>query len=147
MEQGDLETIRPITVADFKELLEIEALAAPKSEYDFWEFSNLYGRYRRTFLVAESNQIDGYIVFSPGGHIISMVVRPSRRRRGIGSRLISEASHYCGGKKLHLEVRISNEGAQKFYRSLGFRSVGKTHRYYHDGEDAVVMELPAEIED
>jgi ribosomal-protein-alanine N-acetyltransferase len=135
--------IRPITPADFRELLEIEAQAAPKSEYDFWEFSNLYARYRKTFLVAESDQIDGYIVFSPKGHIISMVVRPLSRRRGIGTQLISEALNTCVGKRLHLEVRVSNVVAQKFYRDLGFRTRERRKRYYHDGEDAIVMQLPA----
>ena len=143
MSQGDFVTIRRITPADFKELLEIEAQASPKSEYDFWEFSNLYARYRKTFLVAESDQIDGYIVFSPNGHIISMVVRPLRRRLGIGTRLISGALRYCVGKNLHLEVRVGNVGAQKFYQGLGFRTRGRRQGYYHDGEDAIIMELSA----
>ena len=143
MNQGEFGSIRRITPADFKELLEIEAQASPKSEYDFWEFSNLYARYRKTFLVAESDQIDGYIVFSPDGHVLSMVVRPLRRRRGIGTRLVAEAVRSCAGNDLYLEVRASNEGAQQFYQGLGFRARGRRHRYYHDGEDAIVMELSA----
>jgi ribosomal-protein-alanine N-acetyltransferase len=41
-----------------------------------------------------------------------------------------------------LEVRRSNRGAIKLYRSFGFRPVGiRAHYYAEDGEDAVVMLL------
>jgi ribosomal-protein-alanine N-acetyltransferase len=126
----------------FKELLEIEAQAFPKSQYDLDTFWSLYFRYPNTFLVAESDRIDGYIIFGPDGHIISMAVTPERRRRGIGTRLINESAEHCRGKTLRLEVRVSNIGAQRFYQSLGFVSAGKTKGYYQDGEDGLVMERP-----
>ena len=135
--------IRRVRPKDFKELLEIEAQAFPKSQYDLGAFWNLYFRYPNTFLAAESERIDGYIVFSPDGHIISMAVTPERRRHGIGTRLINESAQHCPGKTLRLEVRVSNLGAQRFYERLGFVSVGEAKGYYQDGEDGVVMERPA----
>ena len=134
--------IRPICSTDFHEVLEIEAQAAPKSRYGLWELWRLYLRYPRTFLVAVSQRIDGYIVFSPDGHVISMVVRPQRRRCGIGTRLIQRAIADCAGRPLRLEVREGNLGAQKFYRSLGFRTSKRLRCYYHDGEDALLMVRP-----
>lgn len=134
--------IRPVSSEDFYELVEIEAQAAPKSEYDFWELRLLHGRYPDTFLVVVGDKIDGYIVFSPGGHIISMAVRPERRRCGIGTRLVQEAIAHCAGKSLRLEVRLSNLGAQTFYEKLGFERRALLRSYYHDHEDGLLMERP-----
>ena len=134
--------IRPVSSEDFYELLEIETRAAPKSEYDLWELRLLHARYPDTFLVEVRDKIDGYIVFSPGGHIISMAVRPERRRCGIGTSLVQEAISHCAGKSLRLEVRVSNLGAQKFYKKLGFEKRKLLRSYYHDHEDGLLMERP-----
>ena len=135
--------IRPVHSADFDELLQIEAQAFPKSQYDREELWILHLKYPHTFLVALSDQIDGYIVFRPDGHIISMAVTPERRRTGVGTCLVKEAIDHCRRKSLRLEVRVSNVGAHKFYQSLGFIIKAKIGRYYQDGEDALIMERPA----
>ena len=133
--------IRKVHFSDLNELLEIEAEAFPKSQYDLQELWSLHLRYPKTFLVAIGDQIDGYIVSSPDGHIISMAVRAACRRCGIGTRLVQEIATRCAGSSLQLEVRVGNVGAQKFYQKLGFRTLGKRHKYYHNGEDALLMEL------
>jgi len=135
--------IRPVHLKDFDELLQIEAQAFPKSQYDREELWLLSLKYPHTFLVTVSNQMDGYIVFRPDGHIISMAVRPHKRRVGIGTRLVQKVIDHCSKKSLGLEVRVSNVGAQRFYLNLGFRMKARIERYYHDGEDAFVMERPA----
>ena len=140
--------IRPVHSKDFDELLQIEAQAFPKSQYDREELWLLSLKYPHTFLVTVSNQIDGYIVFRGDGHIISMAVRPDKRRVGIGSRLVQKVIGDCSGKSLRLEVRVSNVGAQRFYLNLDFRIKARIKGYYHDGEDAFLMERPADnIED
>ncbi|MEE9120953.1 MAG: GNAT family N-acetyltransferase [Syntrophobacteria bacterium] len=136
--------IRPLHSKDFDELLQIEALAFPKSQYDREELWLLSLKYPHTFLVTVSDQIDGYIVFRPDGHIISMAVRPHKRRVGIGTRLVQKVIGHCSGKSLRLEVRVSNVGAQRFYLHLGFRIKVRIDGYYHDGEDAFVLERPAD---
>ncbi len=136
--------IRPVHSKDFDELLQIEAQAFPKSQYDREEFRLLYLKYPHTFLVTQSNQIDGYIVFRPDGHIISMAVKPHKRRMGLGTTLVQQAIDHCSGKSLRLEVRVSNVGAQRFYLNLDFRMKARIDGYYHDGEDAFVMERPAD---
>ena len=136
--------IRPVHSKDFDELLQIEAQAFPKSQYDREELWLLSLKYPHTFLVAVSNQIDGYIVFRPDGHIISMAVRPHKRRVGIGTRLVQKVIVHCSGKSLRLEVRVSNVGAQRFYLSLGFRIKATIDGYYHDGENAFLMERSAD---
>ena len=136
--------IRKVRPEDFEELLNIEAEAFPKSQYDLGQFWLLYENYPNTFLVEVSDLIDGYIVFSLDGHLISTAVRSERRRTGIGSRLVQEAIARCAGKPLCLEVRVGNVGAQEFYLALGFNLIGRAKGYYHDGEDALLMERPAE---
>jgi ribosomal-protein-alanine N-acetyltransferase len=137
--------IRPVRPTDFDELLNIEAEAFPKSQYDLGQFRMLQQTYPNTFLVEVSDHIDGYIVFSPDGHLISMAVRSKRRRTGIGTLLVREAIEHCVGKPLRLEVRVSNVGAQDFYLALGFNLIGRAKGYYHDGEDALLMERPATL--
>ena len=136
--------IRKIQPADFEELLKIEAEAFPKSQYDLGQFWNLHQTYPNTFLVDVSDLINGYIVFNLEGHLISMAVRSEQRRKGIGTRLVQEAAAYCGDKPLLLEVRVSNVGAQEFYLALGFNFIGRAKGYYHDEEDALLMERPAQ---
>ncbi len=134
--------IRPVRAQDFDELLEIEAQAFPKSRYDLGQIWSLHLSYPDTFLVEMNDRIDGYIVFSPDGHILSMAVRPQKRRMGIGTRLVQQAIANCAGKPLRLEVRLGNVGAQEFYLALGFRIRGRAKGYYQDGEDALIMERP-----
>ena len=136
--------IRPVHSKDFDELLQIEALAFPKSQYDREELWLLSLKYPHTFLVTVSDQMDGYIVFRPDGHIISMAVRPHKRRVGIGTKLVQKVIGHCSGKSLRLEVRVSNVGAQRFYLHLGFRIKARIDGYYHDGEDAFLMERAAD---
>jgi ribosomal-protein-alanine N-acetyltransferase len=135
--------IRPVHSKDFDELLQIEAQAFPKSQYDREELYLLYLKYPHTFLVTLTDQIDGYIVFRADGHIISMAVRPHKRRVGIGTTLVQQAIDHCKGKSLRLEVRVSNIGAQRFYLNLDFRIKARIRGYYHDGEDAFQMERAA----
>ena len=136
--------IRKVRPADFDELLKIEAEAFPKSQYDLGQFWNLHQTYPNTFLVDVTELINGYIIFSLEGHLISMAVRSEQRRMGVGTRLVQEAIAQCAGRSLLLEVRVSNVGAQEFYLALGFNFIGRAKGYYNDGEDALLMERPAE---
>ena len=78
-------------------------------------------------------------------HILNLACHPGERRRGHAARLLAQVlefakRHRC--RYVTLEVRRSNLGALKLYRSYGFRPVGIRPRYYvEDNEDAVVMLL------
>ncbi len=79
-------------------------------------------------------------------HIVSLGVRPSDQRKGVGELLLlatfREARSY-GMKEVTLEVRASNAPAQALYRKYGFRDIGLRKRYYIDnGEDAIIMTTP-----
>ena len=76
--------------------------------------------------------------------IIDVEVDLKFRGRGIGrgicERIISDAKD-CGIEIITLEVRRSNEIAQRLYQSLGFCKISERAKYYGDGEDAIIMQL------
>jgi ribosomal-protein-alanine N-acetyltransferase len=74
-------------------------------------------------------------------HLMNIAVDPPRRRRGIGTALLTALIERAGADESYtLEVRPSNPGAITLYERFGFRSAGVRPRYYRDtGEDAVIM--------
>ncbi len=138
--------IRHFSFADLDEVLDIERQAFPKSPYDLATFVNLQWFYPETFFVyvnpssrGGEDQIVGYIIFSKDGHIISIAVLPPWRRKGIGRQLLELALRAPGIRKIWAEVRVSNQGAQAFYFSLGFQVMGRVPNYYGN-EDALIIQ-------
>ncbi len=76
-------------------------------------------------------------------HIISIAVRRSVRRRGIGELLLLNSismSKEKGMSSITLEVRNSNLPAQSLYKKYDFRVKGIRKHYYTDNrEDALIM--------
>ncbi len=71
--------------------------------------------------------------------VLSLVVDPALRRRGIGKQLMMELLGGLPGTWF-LEVRESNTAARKLYEHLGFQEIARRSNYYQDtGETAVVM--------
>lgn len=99
------------------------------------------------YLVAVvDDQVVGYtgLFFGGGyGQITNLAVNPAYRRLLIGTRLLLALIDFAMKKDiltLSLEVRVSNEAAQKLYRQFGFVLVGERRGYYQEtGEDAYVM--------
>jgi len=50
-----------------------------------------------------------------------------------------------GAKKFKLFVAKSNEPAQQLYASVGFKPVSTIPGYYHQNDDAVVMETDSDL--
>jgi [ribosomal protein S18]-alanine N-acetyltransferase len=122
-----------------EKILEIEAEAFPKTAYPKEVLLVYASRLVESFLVFESEAgVVAYIIYNSEGHIISMAVRRSHRREGIGRELFRHALERA--KSLWLEVRSRNHGAIRFYESMGMRTVGKVDEYY-DGDDALIMVL------
>jgi ribosomal-protein-alanine N-acetyltransferase len=75
----------------------------------------------------------------------NVAVRPEARSRGVGGALVDavvERVKERGAHELFLEVRESNEAAQRVYRERGFVAVGRRKSYYSAPvEDALVMRL------
>lgn len=79
-------------------------------------------------------------------HIVTVAVRDDYRRMGIGERLLIASIETALGydqEVVTLEVRRSNDAAQRLYEKYGFAHVGVRVRYYSDNhEDAVIMTTP-----
>ena len=72
--------------------------------------------------------------------IINIAVRLSHQYRGYGKRILSEFLLQFNEKTyLFLEVRESNLPAYQLYSHFGFEQIDIRRKYYHDGEDAIVM--------
>lgn len=78
--------------------------------------------------------------------ILTLAVRPSARRRGLGARLLAEGVGLAGARgadRVFLEVADDNAAAQALYRRAGFAETGRRPRYYAraDGSrrDALIL--------
>lgn len=76
-------------------------------------------------------------------HIVSIAVRESLRRLGLGELLMMaavELSMARRAQQVTLEARVSNYPAHALYEKYGFEKVGVRKRYYSDNnEDAFIM--------
>lgn len=97
-------------------------------------------------VISQEERIVGFVIcwlILDELHILNVAVEPSLRRRGVAKLLLGElleraAAH--GFTLATLEVRVGNAPAIGLYERLGFQTVGRRHRYYSDGEDALIME-------
>jgi len=94
-------------------------------------------------------RIRGYIVawiVADELHIGTVAVDETWRRRGVAKILLEKIFRIANERqctRAYLEVRRSNESAQKLYERLGFHAVGVRQKYYTpQQEDAIVMAKP-----
>ena len=84
-----------------------------------------------------------YRVVADELQINNVAVRPDHRGKGIGRAMVESALDHgraSGARIALLEVRRSNQTAQRLYFGLGFTEVGERPRYYaHPEEDALVL--------
>jgi ribosomal-protein-alanine N-acetyltransferase len=132
--------IRGFKRGDIHAILEIEAQAFPKSAYTKGTFLRYARAFPDGFLVLETNEdIAGYIIIDPDGHIHSTAVKTAFRRKGFGTKLFTRA--VAGAQKRPwLEVRSRNSGALAFYKTMGMHLLGKIPGYYGN-DDALILVL------
>ncbi len=143
---------RPMESADLAKILEIE-----RASFTFpWSASFFVQELKvvcaRSHLALIDGRAVGYVIYwllPREIDIHNLAVAPAYRRRGIGRALLQAVIADARRQKLArvtLEVRKSNEAAQRLYQALGFAAKGMRKGYYSDdGEDALVMAL--ELED
>jgi ribosomal-protein-alanine N-acetyltransferase len=85
----------------------------------------------------------GFWLMAGEVHIVTIAVKPARRREGLGEMLLLNLlllACQLAPELITLEVRQSNIAAQALYDKFRFAVVGERRRYYPDtGEDAVLM--------
>lgn len=85
----------------------------------------------------------GYLRRPALGGVLTLDVDPRARRRGVGRVLFAELLarlESAGASVIRLEVDVRNEAAAAFYRSFGFRRLGRLADYYGPGRDGFEME-------
>jgi ribosomal-protein-alanine N-acetyltransferase len=97
-------------------------------------------------LEAELRSIIGYAglwLMTDEAHITTIAVDPDFQGNGIGELLLValiDRARQIGARWLTLEVRVTNDVAQRLYEKYTFKEMGIRRRYYSDnGEDALVM--------
>jgi len=147
-------TIRPMTVEDLEQVVEIDQLSfsLPWPAHSF-RYELLENDVSRQWVVEMQStngapKVIGMIVvwlIMDEAHIATIAVHPEYRGRGIGRQILLAALRECvaqGALSATLEVRERNTIAIDMYRKLGFEVVGLRKRYYQDtNEDAILMTL------
>lgn len=94
--------------------------------------------------------LDGGFIFvrriADEAEILTLAIARTKRGRGIGANLVRSAAAHAaqhGAERLFLEVAFANVAAQRLYRGLGFREVGRRKDYYALGagkfDDALIL--------
>jgi [ribosomal protein S18]-alanine N-acetyltransferase len=149
---GALE-ILPMTLEDIPAVLEIERSAHIEPWQASFFVQELQRIHSRAYVarytdVTLADQILGYICFwivADEVQIFNLAVDIAHRRRGIGKALLLHAlkvGYQHRARVAVLEVRRSNDAAQRLYWSLGFQPAGERKNYYSElREPALLMEL------
>lgn len=129
---------------DLDAVCAIEGAYATTAHWSRHQISEELSAPASVFLVAEiSEGIAGFLIarrYPPRLEILDIAV--GVQRRGVGSFLLDALKAETSGcDTITLEVSSNNAGGQAFYGALGFKIVGRRPRFYHDGSDAVLMDL------
>lgn len=144
--------IRQMRVIDIPAVMEIDRLSFPMPWSARSYEAEILKNEQSHFFVAEPTagetdfQLVGYVGYwfiIDEAHISTIAVHPQWRGMGVGEKLLLAAlddALTVGATEASLEVRISNEVAQRLYRKYGFVETGTRKFYYRDnGEDALIM--------
>ena len=135
-----------IEYEDIPVIAEIEkkCFSEPWSENSF--ISHISKPYSRSFAVKYLNKPVGYICcdyICDEMYVGTIAVDESMRRRHVAEKLLTtmiDLCEYLGVILLTLEVRVSNEPAQKLYEKHGFKNLGVRKNFYSQPkEDAYIM--------
>lgn len=140
----------PLTEARLDQVIAIEDLAYEHP----WTRGNFIDSLRSGYqaqLLGANGTVLGYFIAMKGVdevHLLNLTVAPAYQGQGWGRVLLDALALWSrsqGAQWLWLEVRASNERAQRIYERHGYRRVGERKGYYpaagRQREDAVVMSL------
>ena len=140
--------VRPYQPSDFEALCLIDQACFPRGiAYESAEMKSYLHAAGSFCLVAEvDGTIGGFIVTELAaeiGHIITLDVLKSHRRRKIGSLLLEGAEQAAaakGARLMYLETATTNAAAIALWKKHGYRESGsRLKNYYGRGLDAFHM--------
>ena len=141
--------ISPLTIGDLEQVMDIEPVAFGSHHWTRQSFMNELINPSGFYYAArehENERVLGYSGFwliGEEAHVTTLAVHPDYRRLYVGERLLINdiiQARKVGADWVTLEVRVSNDSAQKLYGKYSFRSLGVRRNYYQDNdEDALVL--------
>ncbi len=141
--------VRPATFDDLPAILSLEHhshKAAHWNEHAYRKAIEPGATPERLVLVIEEGAVLGFLVaqvLADEWEIENIAVSSPARRRGLGSRLVSELldrARKRGARAVFLEVRESNRAARLLYEKWAFLPAGRRKAYYTDPvEDALLF--------
>ncbi len=139
--------IRNMVLGDLDGVMSIEEASFPTPWSRGMFIEDLDRPFSRPFVAAgPSGEILGYAVcwnVAGESHLLNIAVHPESRGKGVGRALVLECIRrgaQAGSARIHLEVRVANEEAQRLYLRCGFLFQGIRRKYYTDtGEDALLL--------
>lgn len=96
-------------------------------------------------LAVGGGEVVGFVLLNLKGAFVgalqSICVAPGRRGQGIGRRLVAFAEERVFAQHPNLFVCVSsfNQGAQRFYRALGYEVVGELKNFLVDGHSEILL--------
>ena len=139
-------TIEQASWRDLNGMRSLEKICFP---VDAWPLFDLIGVLTFSNIIRLKAVADGRMVGFIAGDIrhsenmawiATIGVLPEYRRRGIGAALLKACEERLDVPKIRLCVRSNNHEAIPLYERFGYQQIGIWPKYYHDGEDAVIME-------
>ena len=143
-------TLRPATWRDIRALYQLEKTCFGADAWPWIELMAVlaFPGTVRIKAVAEGQMV-GFIAGDDRrdagtGWIMTIGVLPAFRRQGIARALLAACEKQMKVEHIKLSVRRSNQAAILLYQQLGFSQVAVWSKYYHDGEDGLVLEKKIE---
>ncbi|MEM1566421.1 MAG: ribosomal protein S18-alanine N-acetyltransferase [Candidatus Bathyarchaeia archaeon] len=145
-------TVEDASIKHLDRLYEIEMACFKREAFTKQQIAQLLQNNNTISLVAKENgEIVGFIIGMLSveddmviGHILTIDVYPSHRRRGVGVKLLQEIEKIFRNKQAsmcRLEVREDNIAALNLYQKLGYREVRKLKHYYGNAH-GILLEKP-----
>jgi len=132
--------IETATIKLLDVLCKIEQTCFDEEAFSRRQIAYLLTNYNTIALVAKVNlEVAGFVIAQVEigeieyGHIITLNVAPTYRRRRIATKLMNEIESMLkqrGISECRLEVREDNKSAIKLYNKLGYQIIEKLERYY-----------------
>jgi len=148
--------IEDASITHLDRLFEIEMECFRSEAFTKQQIAQLLTNQNCISLIAKENdKIIGFIIGMVyveddvlTGHILTIDVSLSYRRKGVGIKLLQELERIFRDRQVkvsRLEVREDNIAALGLYQKLGYKKVGKLHYYYGDAHGILLEKVLAEL--
>lgn len=116
-------------------------------DYSSSDFEKMATDSNYKFLVLiEETDVLGFVIFlhiDTKLEIIKIATNPVFHRQGVASVIMTSVFEFAkknGHEGVILEVNEKNHPARELYKKMGFKEIFVRRRYYHNTDDAIIME-------